>query len=314
MKRSNVFLLILLCIVVGLVSSSCTREDFYPLDPIVDPTVVVKCAVEATSGLGGIITPSGVITVNKGSSITFAISSDLGFKADSISIDGVSSPLISDTYSITNIIKDTTIVEVSFRKVEVETFSVEVIAGTGGAVTPSGIISVIKGASLSLNITADFGHEADFVVVNGVSHPLTSSTYALNNITSNLKIEVMFKKTYIWYLIQGSFKELSCEARTVNTTGDWISFPVDSRKYFFDDHGRFKLFSEGGTLVGDGPYILEEDSLIIGPDPNGNGGIRNKIIILNGDSMVLRSVGLYYGPNGYDPSKNMDEIRKYKHL
>jgi len=74
---------------------------------------------------------------------------------------------------------------------------VTTVIDTGGTVNPA-IIQVDKGYSLVLDIKPYFGFEEDSIFVNGQGFLLTEGGYALDNVSSNLKIEVKFKKTAIW--------------------------------------------------------------------------------------------------------------------
>jgi hypothetical protein len=100
MKKIIFFLVILL--IVGCVA--CIKD---PIDP--------KYIIEASAGLGGIISPSGRIEVVSGDNLNFTLSPDPGFKADSITVNGVNSPLTGNTFDLSNITNDYK-VEITFKK------------------------------------------------------------------------------------------------------------------------------------------------------------------------------------------------------
>jgi FtsP/CotA-like multicopper oxidase with cupredoxin domain len=73
----------------------------------------------ATAGLNGSITPSGITIVNQGTSQTFTITPDAGYKTSNIIIDGMQAP-ITPTYTFTNITANH-IISVAFAKITVPT-------------------------------------------------------------------------------------------------------------------------------------------------------------------------------------------------
>ncbi|MFA6392609.1 MAG: hypothetical protein WCW54_00785 [Candidatus Paceibacterota bacterium] len=177
------------------------------------------------------------------------------------------------------------------------TITAEVL-GQIGSVSPS-TIDVIKGSGASFLLVLPFGYEPAYITVNGVQSSLTSTTYSFFP-NSNSKLEFELKKNNLGILIDGYWKISKWEERLlVKTT--WVSYVPNVGTYQFLETNRFQHFNSfsvfnSTTLVGDGNYVLTTDSLIIGPAPNGSGGIRNKIIVLKSDSLVLKFIAR--GPVG----------------
>jgi hypothetical protein len=70
--------------------------------------VVTTYTITASAGTGGTITPSGIVTVNSGTSKTFTIKANWFYRLTSLKVDGVSvSP--TSSYTFTNILKNHTI-------------------------------------------------------------------------------------------------------------------------------------------------------------------------------------------------------------
>lgn len=73
-----------------------------------EPPVVIKYTLEASASVGGTISPSGKIEVLKGTSQTFTLTPNAGFRADSISIinaygSGKTVAVTNNTYTLLNI-------------------------------------------------------------------------------------------------------------------------------------------------------------------------------------------------------------------
>ena len=100
--KKLLFLVIPLIIIVGYIVVSCEKEP-------------IKYTIEASAGLGGMISPSGIFEVVAGSSKVFTPIPDPGFKVDFITVNGVDSPLTSPYFSLLNIGKDY-IINLTFKK------------------------------------------------------------------------------------------------------------------------------------------------------------------------------------------------------
>jgi len=75
---------------------------------------------------------------------------------------------------------------------EINTYTITASAGTGGFITPSGLITVPYDAEQSFDIVPNIGYHIKDVCIDGESvGPVTS--YAFNNITSNHIIEATFE-------------------------------------------------------------------------------------------------------------------------
>lgn len=192
-------------------------------------------------------------------------------------------------------------------------FTVEVLPCEGGSVGPYSTISVTSGSNLNFTLTPEFGFKPDSIIVNGLSIPLTGNTFSLTNITSDTKIKGVFVKIQSWYLIQKPWKWFKWEVRTVNTVDWWNQILPRDIIYIFTDQYKFQKFVPP-ELVGDGLYILKQDSLIIGPNAQTlKDGVRNKIILLTADTLKLVHISKFYESGRPVPELNMEVQETYVH-
>ncbi|MCF7730616.1 MAG: carboxypeptidase regulatory-like domain-containing protein [Akkermansiaceae bacterium] len=72
--------------------------------------------------------------------------------------------------------------------------NINATAGTGGSITPGGVVIVNGGANQTFTITADGGYAISQVLVDGVNNPaaVSSGTYTFNNISANHTIAASF--------------------------------------------------------------------------------------------------------------------------
>lgn len=191
-------------------------------------------------------------------------------------------------------------------------YTIEAFA-VNGTITPSKV-EVSKGSDVILTVKAKDGFKIDFVIVNGVNKPLTGNTFSFLKIDSNYTVEATGKITELGLLIQKPWKCISFQMRNV---GDpvWETRTdegIGSGTYIFGKDYKFQLFDIRNKLIGDGPYTLTPDSLILG-QINGqyrSGGLRYKIVILDEDTLKIKNVAKYY-PSPGDPLDIPDIENQY---
>ncbi|NLD93995.1 MAG: choice-of-anchor D domain-containing protein [Fibrobacter sp.] len=148
---------------------------------------VTVFTLSASAGSGGMITPSGAVSIVENASRKFTIIPEAGYKVSDVLVDGVS--VGADTsYTFSNVTSDHTIA-VSFAPVTVFTLSAS--AGRGGLITPSGAVSIVENASRRFTIIPEAGYKVSDVLVDGVSVGADTS-YTFSNVTSDHTISASF--------------------------------------------------------------------------------------------------------------------------
>jgi hypothetical protein len=77
-------------------------------------------------------------------------------------------------------------------------YAITASAGSGGSISPSGSVSVSKGASKTFTITPKSGYSVKSVTVDGVSKGALTS-YTFSNVTAKHTISVTFKSKWQWW-------------------------------------------------------------------------------------------------------------------
>jgi hypothetical protein len=150
----------------------------------------VAYTITATTGSGGTITPSGATTVYEGSSQTFSVVPSAGYKINDIKVDGVSIGAVSP-YTFSKVAANHTI---AATFTALAAYSITASAGSGGTITPAGVISVLEGSTQAFAIQATPGFKILDVKVDGVSVGKITS-YTFTNIAANHTIVVTFDTT-----------------------------------------------------------------------------------------------------------------------
>jgi hypothetical protein len=112
---------------------------------------------------GGSIDPSGVVMVESGNSATFNMTADTGYHLVDVRVDGLwvgpqssyTFPNVTDPHDIMAVFSDE--------------YHVIARAGTGGTISPSGVMAVVSGTSLEFTISPKNGYALSDVLVNGES-------------------------------------------------------------------------------------------------------------------------------------------------
>ncbi len=80
----------------------------------------------------------------------------------------------------------------------IPTYTISAPAGSNGAITPSGTVTVTQGNSQTFTMTPSSGYAVDVVTVDGVSQGAIAS-YTFTNVTTNHTITVTFKQSTVTY-------------------------------------------------------------------------------------------------------------------
>lgn len=151
---------------------------------------IMTYTISASVGNGGSISPSGSISVNYGSSRTFTISANSGYKIDNVIVDGVSVGSVG-SHTFSNVTENHTI-SATFRQV----FTISASCGENGSISESGEIEVEPNSSKSFTFSANKGYIIDTVLVDGINIGKVDS-YIFENITSNHTISVSFTEMIV---------------------------------------------------------------------------------------------------------------------
>lgn len=149
--------------------------------------------ITASAGSNGNITPSGEIEVIHGSDQTFTIVTNTSYAIDQVLIDGVNNidAVNNSGYTFVNVTEPHTI-HATFKTAE---YTITATAGSGGTITPSGIIGVGYGDSRTFIFTQELGYNIIQVLIDGINNPNAATTgfYTFSNISANHTISVVFQ-------------------------------------------------------------------------------------------------------------------------
>jgi YD repeat-containing protein len=149
--------------------------------------------INASSGVDGSISPSGTLALAQGDNVTFTITPNQNYQIADVLVDDQSVG-IQSAYTFINVTADHTI-EAKFAQ---DAYTISIFAGSGGAISPSGIgntVSVPYKSSQNFTITPDPGyHIADVRMDGSTVGVVTSSTFT--NVTSDHFIEATFSDRY----------------------------------------------------------------------------------------------------------------------
>jgi hypothetical protein len=152
--------------------------------------VFYSLTITASAGANGSISPSGEVTVSKGSDQTFNITPDSHYHVANVIVDSVSQgPLTS--YTFYNVTTNHTI-SASFA---IDIFHITGSAGSGGSISPTEAY-VAYGASQTFTFTPNSGYFYADVLVDDVSQG-RSDRYTFNNVSASHTISVSFETG--WY-------------------------------------------------------------------------------------------------------------------
>ena len=152
--------------------------------------------ITSTAGEHGTISPSGTIIYSLGSSASYVISPETGYKIKKILVDGVEIVVTAadgaaQRYEFVDIQKDHTI----SAEFEQRMFKITVVCGGNGKIEPSTTKDYAYGSEVAFVITPNDGYVIKDVLIDGVSNAKAkeNAEYTFSNLRANHKIEVSFE-------------------------------------------------------------------------------------------------------------------------
>ncbi len=182
----------------AVTAGSYTFTDINTSHTIEAAFTLLTYTLNATAGNGGTIVPAGTLTADYGSSQSYSIVPDAGYKLQSVLIDGVdnAAAVTAASYTFANITADHTIAA-SFSQL---TYTITATAGAGGTITPAGVLTRAHGTNSSYTIKPATGYKIAQVLIDGVNNAaaVSSGTYAFTAISADHTIEATFERlTYV---------------------------------------------------------------------------------------------------------------------
>ncbi len=144
--------------------------------------------ISASAGTNGSISPSGIISVDKGTSKSYTITPANGHHVINVLVDGMSMGAIN-TYTFDKITANHTI-NATFAA---DTFAITASAGANGTISPSGVVDVAYGGSQTYAIAADEGFHVADILVDGQSVGVVES-YSFMDVMEGHTIAVTFSE------------------------------------------------------------------------------------------------------------------------
>jgi hypothetical protein len=144
--------------------------------------------ITASAGPGGSISPLGTSILNIGVSQTYTIKPTAGYHIADVLVDGASVGAVA-TYTFTKVTANHTIA-VTFAASP--SYTITAAAGVNGTITPSGTITVSKGARQAFTITPNRGYQVRSVIVDGANRGAITS-YTFTNVSANHRIIAYFR-------------------------------------------------------------------------------------------------------------------------
>ena len=143
--------------------------------------------INASAGMNGTITPSGLVPVLSGAYKKFTFTPNAGYRVADVLVDGKSmDPMTS--YTFNSVTLDHTI-SVSFT---LDVYTITAAADVNGSITPSGTQTMNKGDSQTYMITPSAGYQVRSVIVDGANRGAIT-TFTFTNVTANHTINAYFK-------------------------------------------------------------------------------------------------------------------------
>ena len=213
--------------------------------------------ISKVKGVGGIITPFGTTTVEKGSSERYLIYANVGYVVDSLWINGHLNTDLTSSYTFTNI-QDSGSIEVKFKQ------NIYVITSTsneGGTISPLGTVNVETGGSQTYQIASNSGYIIDSLLIDGTLNNDSTTSYTFRDVQENHTIKVLYKSTvnYITTEVKGLGGSISPLGTSSVNKGDSLKLTiVPDEKYALDSIWLDDLYQT--SAIAQGEYVVSNIS------------------------------------------------------
>ena len=157
------------------------------IDVVTTPLVYTITAEAAT---GGMITPSGKVSVVHGNNQFFTFKASAGYEIEKVLVDGLENleALQNGGYAFVNVKEDGHTINVFFKML---TFKVAALVNPNGNIAPAGVTEINFGEDITYTITPDEGYKISHVLVNG-DNMGNIDTYTFAAIEADGDIEAFF--------------------------------------------------------------------------------------------------------------------------
>ncbi|MBW1915207.1 MAG: hypothetical protein JRI86_09745, partial [Deltaproteobacteria bacterium] len=199
---------------------------------------ITTYSINASAGLGGVISPSGVVSINSGDSQIFTITPDTCFEINDVEVDGSSAGAVT-TYEFTDVTSDHAI-SATFALDTLASATITASAGANGAISPSGSVAVTCNQDQTFLINPDSNYAVEDVLVDGASVGSVRS-YTFSPTLSNHTIEVSF--------VADDHGGRCAAATSVGTTSTTAGIIQSSGSWVDKDFFEVNITGRGSLLV-----------------------------------------------------------------
>jgi hypothetical protein len=173
------------------------------------------------AGPGGVINPSGPVSVVYGADFNYSITPSKGYQIEDVIVDNTSVGPVTN-YSFRDVTADHSI-SIRFRPM---TFTVTATSGAGGFISPEGDSNVGYGYDQSYTIVPEYGYKINNLIVDYHPVNITSNEFSFRNVTENHTVSVNFSKLMNYSINIGYLRNGS-----ISPSGDTSVFEGSDQKY-----------------------------------------------------------------------------------
>ena len=254
--------------------------------------------ITSTAGEHGTISPSGAVVYSLGSSASYVISPETGYKIKKILVDGVEIVVTAadgaaQSYEFVDIQKDHTI----SAEFEQRMFKITVVCGGNGKIEPSTTKDYAYGSEVAFVITPNDGYVIKDVLIDGVSNAKAkeNAKYTFSNLRANHKIEVSFE--VVTFTIVSSVGEGgTMSPNQITTIKNW----GENHSVTYTPNDKFVI----STIIVDGQALNLSEDVVSKPYTHTFSNITANHVISCQFESTQRT--LTYDPNGGTFVSNTD--------
>ncbi|MGB7394172.1 MAG: PKD domain-containing protein, partial [Pricia sp.] len=222
-------------------------EDVQEAHTITVSFEAIQHVITSSATNGGSIDPESATFVNEGSSMSYSIVAESGYRVNDVTVDGVSQGAIS-FYEFTEVNQAHGINAV-FEEIPV--YDITAGAGPGGTISPEGTINLLEGTLQTFSATANKGYSFEHFLVDGEE---VNGQTVVDGQTVPANAEYSFENIMAAHSIEAVFIEITVPTTYIITAsgsaGGTIS-PAGSVEVFDGGLQNFAITPDDGFEIGE---------------------------------------------------------------
>lgn len=262
------------------------------------PTPPEPLVISASAGQGGSVSPSGDVTVAKGSTPTFTFVPDAGWELSKVTVDGIKVDVQNNSYTFAPVAAPATL-HAEFQRVSnpepvLDPVITASVNGEHGKISPAGAVTVARGSSQTFSFIPDAGYKVSQIAVGGKAFDFSGYSYTIFDVTADTTIGVTFEAdSSVKPPEVHTVSSFASAGGIIEPEGDQSVVHGGALSFRFAPYDGYELYRVVVDKDSEAPYELSQDEMAAGT---------HRISNVQGN----RTIHAFFAQQGTNPDPDVD--------